>query len=316
LGIENSNFLEINQESLPVVVITGACRSGKTLLGNLLATCPQAEYADEPHTGMLLPMLASTGKIETEFAAGWLAANFSELFNELLLLRGANFRSTDLSSIWTKKPQNEIFYRLKRLNTRADAVQYARKNGSSLVVTLSECVPFLEFIRKALPGSRFVHVVRNGYDVARDVAAKRWLSDEQLMHPMNAQLYTPIHRDRLTWYLPWWVNDEEHEYFLRLTEYERGIYYWCLLVEKGLDALRSSDYGEIRVRYEDLVANPQQEFNRVAGSLGFQPGLLTKLRIDEIRPIIEGLPHPAIDPSLEKRLQKLNMKLGDAKYEK
>ena len=305
--------MEASQRTFPVVVVTGVCRSGKTLLGNLLGTCPKAEYADEPHTGMLLPMVASTGKIETKIAAGWLAANFSELFNDLLLLRRANFRPKDLSSIWTKKHPLEIFERLNNLNTRTDALQYANNNNSTLLVTLSECAPFIEFIRRALPCSRFVHVMRNGYDVAQDVAAKGWLSDKQLNNPMNAQLYTSIQRKGLTWHMPWWVDDDEHDYFLSLTEYERGIYYWCSLMEKGLNAFQSCDYGEIPVHYQDLVAKPQQEFNRVTQCLGFEPGPLTHTKIEEIKPMIFRSP-PIIDASIKKRLQILTTKMGVLRY--
>lgn len=311
MGIKSSFFLERNQQSFPVVVITGVCRSGKTLLGNLLATCPQVEYADEPHTGMLLPMIASTGKIETEFAARWLAASFSELFNDLLLLRAANFRPRDLSSIWTKKPPKEIFDRLNNLNTRADAMKYMKENKSSLVVTLSECAPFVEFIRKALPDSKFVHVVRNGYNVARDVVAKKWFSDEQLINPVNTQLYTSIYHNGSTWYLPWWIDDEEHEYFLRLTEYDRCVYYWCVLMEKGLNAFQSDNYGEVQVSYEEFVAKPHQELMRISEYLGFSPGLLTNTMVSDIKPEIVDLPSPVIDSTLKKRLDKLNSIIGD-----
>ncbi len=246
----------------------------------------------------------------TQFAAGWLAANFNELFNDLILLRGANFRPNDLSSIWSKKDHLEIFHRLANLHTRNDAAQYARTNGSMLVVTLAECTPFLGFLAKALPGVRVIHVVRNAYDVAHDVAEKKWFSDDQLVTPAMAQLYTRIDHDGAVWHLPWWVGDEDQSYFIKLTDYERGIYYWCSLMERGLESLRSCPCGEIFLRYEDLVIDPQSAFDRVAGALGLSAGPLTTRKIAEVQGRGSIAPRVPIDPILEKRIREVNGQLA------
>jgi hypothetical protein len=277
----------------------------------MLATCSNVEYADEPHTGMLLPMVSQTGKVEIEFAGEWLAIYFCELFNDLLLLRRANFRPNDLSSIWTKKTPHEIFERLTKINTRTEVKQYVNENGSVLVVTLSECMPFIKFILQALPDAKIVHVVRNGYDVALEVEAKRWFSNEQLLSPMNAQLYTPFQFSGSTWYLPWWVNDGEEHYFLSLSEYERCLYYWCSLMEKSFEAFQKCNCGEILVRYEELVTSPQQEFDRVSKFLGLVPGTLSSMKIAEvIHSNKSGIPITPIDTKIERRIQLINAKGG------
>jgi len=311
VGINNSTFIGMSTPYFPVTVITGVCRSGKTLLGNMLATCSNVEYADEPYTGMLLPMLSQTGKVEIEFAREWFAVYLCELFNDLLLLRRANFRPNDLSSIWTKKPPYEIFERLIKINTRTEVKEYAKKNGSALVVTLSECTPFIKFILEALPDAKIVHVVRNGYDVALDVEVKKWVSNEQLLSPTNAVLHTPFQFSGSTWFLPWWVNDGEEHYFLSLSEYERSLYYWCSLMEKSLEAFRKCKCGEILVRYEDLVAAPQQEFYRVSKCLSLVPGTLSSMKIAEVRSNNKSsIPVTKIDNEIKKQVQLINAKVG------
>lgn len=311
MGLKNCSFFGINNLYFPVTVITGVCRSGKTLLGNLLATCSNVEYADEPYTAMMLPMVAYTEKLDLEFAKGWLASYLAELFNDLILLRRANFRPEDLSSIWTKKPPVEIFERLTRINTRDEAARYAKENGSKLIVILSECMPFVGFILEAIPGVKIVHVVREGHAVARDVERKKWFSDGQLLNPKMAQLYRPYSYSGATWYLPWWVDHGEEDYFLSLSDYERGLYYWCSLMAKGLMALRECVGNEILVRFEDLVASPQQEFNRIIESLGLVPGSLSNMKISEIRPISRHVTLlPANDLELQKRVQEILHKVG------
>ncbi|SVC77282.1 uncharacterized protein METZ01_LOCUS330136, partial [marine metagenome] len=158
----------------PIAVISGVSRSGKTLLGNLIATCPEAEYADEPWTGMALTIAANSGKIEKEFVSSMLSAYFFELFNDLVLLRNVNFRRKDQSSIWTKKTPEEIDMRLNNINTRSDVINFSKNNRSTLVVTLAECSPFVNIISSATNQAQMIHVVRDGFEVAWDVSEKNW----------------------------------------------------------------------------------------------------------------------------------------------
>jgi len=305
MGIENSFFLGIKKGAFPVVVITGVCRSGKTLLGNILATCKEAEYADEPYTCMMLPMIANSGKIDQEFVVRWMAANINELFNDLILLRAANFRPCDLSSIWSKKCPEDIFNRLTAINTRAEAAEYAKRNNSQLVVTLSESMPFVNFIMKAVPELKIIHVVRDPYRVAAEVVEKGWFSDEQIITPLNAQLYTEFRHLGTKWHLPWWVDDEEHDYFIRLSEYERGVYYWWSLMEKGLQAFEAAGCEEIMVRYEELIKRPQYVFEHIACSLGFTYGNLTNLKLQQVWCDTEVTGAKEIDSTLSKRINSI-----------
>lgn len=311
MSIEKSFFIGIKERKFPLVVITGVCRSGKTLLGNILATCQEAEYSDEPYTPMLLPMIVKSGKIDQEFAVRWMGAILSELFNDLLLLRAGNFRPGDLSSIWSKKSPEEISNRLINLQTRKDAADYAKQNNSQLVVTLSECIPFIDFLIKAMPKAKIVHVVRDPYNVAADVVKKKWFSDEQLKNPLMAQLYCLFNNSGSTWHLPWWVNDEEYDYFLQLGEFERGVYYWWSLVDKGLQAVDAAGCREILVRYEDMIRQPQQVFDHLFELVDLTPGSLTDQKLQEIRSDHISLIPQRIDHTLENRINITKEKLDE-----
>jgi hypothetical protein len=298
-----------NNLKFPIAVISGVCRSGKTLLGNLIATCPEVEYADEPWTGMALPMAANSGKIENEFASSMLLAYFFELFNDLILLRNANFRRKDQSSIWTKKTPEEIDLRLNDLNTRNDVINFAKSNRSTLVVTLAECSPFVNFILSAINQAQMIHVVRNGFEVAWDISEKNWFSDEQLLSPINAQLYSPLDMERRTWYLPWWVDEGEEKKFLKLSNFERSLYYWCSLMKKGLEAFQSCNNKGILVRQEDLLTNPENEFKRVVSYLGFSQGKLSTQMLEKIKPLKNNKAIPKIDQKILDTANNLNQKI-------
>lgn len=318
MPIKNAYFYSGGQTLyFPIVVITGVCRSGKTLLGNILATCPQVEYADEPWTAMQLPGIVASGNLNEEFASSMLETYFCELFNDLVLLRRANFRHNDLSSIWTKKTPLEMFERLSRINSRSDVVKFAKENQSMLLLTLSESTPFIELVCKAARKPKIIHVVRNGFDVGHEVTAKGWFTNERLFSPSMAVLYTiyKYNRDGQTYYLPWWVSEGEEDYFLELSEYERGVYYWCSLMEKSLVALRSCTCSSLTVYYENLVMNPQTEFERIRSFLGLTSGSFTATKIAEITGRDKfSRPNTCIDRILLDRLQTLNDTLEMVSY--
>src|SRR3990167_8986664 len=291
MSIENAFFLKNSSNSFPIVIITGTCRSGKTLLGNLLATCKQIEYADEPYFPMMLSITAKSGKIDSEFAMGLLNASLSELFNNLLLLRAANFRPGDLSTIWDKKSPEEILNRLINLKTREEAMNYAKQNKAQLIVTLAEATPFLDFIIKALPKATVIHVIRNPFQVAAEIALKKWFSNAQLLNPLNAQPYLIFQDSSNTWYMPWWVYDHEYEYFLNLSDYDRGLYYWWVLMDTGMKAFNLLNCQKLIVYYQDLVANSLQTFKKISNLLGLDPGKLTDIKLKTI----ENRPFPMLE---------------------
>jgi hypothetical protein len=303
-----AKFYSPSTSKFPVTVITGTCRSGKTLLGNILATCPSVEYADEPWTAMLLPMAAKTGKIERALVNGWLGAFVSELFNDLVLMRQANFRPNDLSSIWTKKTPSEILQRLIGLSSRVDVSRFAKLNNLSLVMTLSECGSFVDVIKESILNAQFIHVVRNGFHVGFDVAEKRWLSDEQLKHPLNAQLYVQFEHQQTTFYLPWWVDIGDESYFLQLTEYERALYYWLSLIGKT-----PSGQGETTmhvVRYSELVSTPRVVLDRIFKEFKLFDGPMTESEIAQISLRSQPGPNVGIDQGLVERVDQINKTMG------
>ena len=94
------------------------------------------------------------------------------------------------------------------------------------------------------------------------------------------------------------------------------LYYWYSLMEKGLEAFRKCDCGEILVRYEELVATPQQEFDRVSKCLGLTPGTLSSMKITEnMRNNKNRQPVTQIDTELKKRVQLINTKVGIVKMQ-
>jgi len=233
-----------------IVVITGACRSGKTCLGNFLAKEDFVEYEDEPLFLMMLPVMAGLGMINKKVAEDIFLACSTEFLIDRVLMRNANFRPQDLSTVWTKKCAKDIFERLD-LKGREEARNYIYSKSLVLLYTFAEVTPFVDFIPAPV-----IHVVRDRESVAKDIVKKGWFSEEKLLCPTNAMICREIEYKKKKWYLPWWVKDEK---FIEMTEYEKGLYYWQVLADRSDPMLDKC----FVIRFEKMIKNPQQTVQSV-----------------------------------------------------
>jgi len=121
--------------------------------------------------------------------------------------------------------------------------------------------PFLKSHKLLLPEGKVIHIIRNGVDVALEVAEKRWYSDESLMQAFESMLTFAFDSRKLKrrYYLPWWIDDGEEEYFLSMNNFARGLYYWRKMNElvggDNEEAFPFEGKSYTLVRFEDLMQN-------------------------------------------------------------
>ncbi|MBI2791866.1 MAG: sulfotransferase [Gammaproteobacteria bacterium] len=214
-----------DMSSISFVFVTGACRVGKTSLSNYLAQHPQIEFLDEPWEVMMFPFLAEDQQ-PSALLFSYFKALLSELANEIMLYRRANLRFTDASSIWKSKAPHKVYERLLLMNSRAQVKETLLQQEIKILLTLPETTPFIEFFFANVPNLKIINLVRNGLDVAKEIADKGWFSLEQLTSPKNSQPYRLIQYQSKDYYLPWWVNQEEGEAFICISDFERALWYW------------------------------------------------------------------------------------------
>ena len=116
-------------------IICGMSRVGKTLIGNIVSTCKNVEYAEEPWGITNIAKIAGKQIIHSEFAQGMLHALVKNLFDETYLMRCVNFRPIDLSYIGKKKTNEEIDYRINNLKSYRDV---KNDDETVFVINLSE----------------------------------------------------------------------------------------------------------------------------------------------------------------------------------
>jgi len=257
-------FPQTKKLHFTVITVTGVNRSGKTLLANLLGTMENVEFLDEPWLPMMLPVMQGLGLVAPDVAKDIFKSYTEEMFYDMILLRRANFKPYDMSSIWPMKSAKEMFDRLMNLRRRCDAEKYAMGRKTMLVFTLSGAHPFLGFIQDVFPRGKIIHVVRNGVNVATEVGSKKWFANEHLKGPSDSYMYFPFYSKNQDqrYFLPWWVQEGDEELFLDLNDFSKGLYFWWKTLElsakeaEQIQADMPNCYRE--VRYEDLITNPEK----------------------------------------------------------
>jgi len=271
------------------VIIIGVCRSGKTLLGRILGTLENVEFVDEPWLATIIPSFQGNKLIDPEVAKEIMKSYVEELFNDMILLRQANFRPGDQSSIWVRKDAKVILERLINVKTREDVRKYVEEKKPVLLLNLSSTTLFISFLAEVFPDCKIIHVVRNGLDVAIEVGKKKWYSNKQLKNPIcNGILYKVYFSKSYSgkYYIPWWVKKGEEEKFLKINDFAKGLYFWRRHIEldekeiKKFKTKRPKQYME--VRFEKLLKNPGKVIHSLSGFINAKYSNQTNMVVSEV----------------------------------
>jgi hypothetical protein len=218
-----------------IVIVTGAARSGKSTISNILGSCQNVEHIEEPFPLMVLPILAGNGDIAEDLAIRLFRTSLVEILNDRILMRNANFRPSDMSSIWSQKPIKEIINRVIVTETRQDVMEHLSADPTTLVLNLTDTLPYCDFFWKAIPDCQVIHVLRGGLGVAQEVTDRGWFSDDQLIKPAEAyplKVYTMNNTD---YHLPYWVETGSEDNFVESSLFIRSLYYWRRLLGLAID---------------------------------------------------------------------------------
>ena len=287
-------------------IITGMGRVGKTLLGNILSTVENVEYAEEPWLLQFLPIIQQLGNMNKELARQMFRTFSGELFKDAYLLRSANFRPGDLSYVGHKKTAEEITFRLNSVHTLADIIE--TKERKLFMINLSGSSYALDFLYEAFPLGKIVYVTRHPYSIAEEILRKGWFSDAMLVNPTMMSAFIEYHDHGRKLFLPWWIPQGKEAFFLTLSDFDRGIYHWVVMEER----MKSFDiHGDtlITVKYEDLTVHPDKVVDSVLQFLNLKKRDLTVDRIKQIRS--HDIPHLQIaNPILHAECEKCIMNSG------
>lgn len=263
------------------VLITGAPRSGTTLLGKLISSLEGLEYHFEPPSLYMIASAFASGELPIEAACPLLTVYLAEdLLLESVHGRGVNLRPADDSQILNRISWHELNERWQKIANRNDAIDWVRTKGLRLALKMPNIFDSLPLMRTVLPDFQLVVSVRNGSDVVRSIIRKGWVSDRGLEKDL-----WPYWSFSTAINIPYWVKPEYRDRWPYMTEASRACLMWTCHAEMGLAAVAESNQNNRmhQVRYEDLLSEPWPVVETLAATLGCHITHHTKRWVDAIR---------------------------------
>ena len=122
----------------------------------------------------------------------------------------------------------------------------------------------IPFLTEAFPDAKFIHIIRDGRDVALSLTRKPWYNNElngSIMREPGGYLCGSTPR--------FWVEPERDREFATTDNIHRCIWLWRRYIEAATEGMNSLSPGQgFELRYEDLVTNPEREATRLLDFMG------------------------------------------------
>lgn len=212
------------------VLLTGAARSGTTIIGKFLSTHENQEYAFEPQVLFHLYSSAFLGQISYDVLNQLLEAYiFDEFLPESLAGRRINTNMHDDSSVYNYMDVEEIEQRLSQSWTRDNPRLMKKFNSSQVILKMTDILyAYSNDWAPSIKSGKIYSTLRNPFLTIRSLSRKDWFSDAGIesgrIFPV---LTTPDGRKAPVWAIK---NSDE---FLSLTDIDRCAYYVSIMMEKA-----------------------------------------------------------------------------------
>ena len=250
-----------------VIIISGAARSGTSILGKILGSCKKVEYLYEPETFNYLSFLRN--KVENKVWKNLIERYLTENFLRLVNGRSLNFRNGENSSIKTIKSNREIKLKFSKEISELDFYNYINKNKISFLIKS----PNLEFssFKKDFPNFKIIIINRNPYQVINSLMNKNWFKNKNYLKTflpsvkINGSFYPLFMKKK---YLKMWHNSNECT--------KCAIYLLCC--EDEIKKIKN----KIIIQYDDLIKSPKVITNRLLKRLGLSKSKKTHKILNNI----------------------------------
>lgn len=282
---------EISQCVSRSVIITGAARSGTTMLGQLLHTLDNVEYFFEPP--FLFSLIPSIREIpEKAFRLLYESYLFEDALMSSVAGRNLNLNRNDDSFILKAKSESDIETRLSSSYRRADL--FAMTQRRRIVYKMPDVTHFLPKLQSYYPGTKVIVMFREPESVVQSLQDKGWYQDLDTPSKAVQGPFRQLGPD-----LPFWLQDHVMQ-FLRMTPLER-LYIYYINVYEYVKKMSQC----LVVDYDEFVRDPEQQFQRVCEFVGEHK--VTDLTQERLQEVFQHAEPPRqtlyqIDESLRQRV--------------
>lgn len=274
------------------IMVSGATRSGTTMMAQLVFSLDGVELIHEPpFVYYLFP------NIETIPGETWKALFevylFEDHFMPALAGRRWNMNRHDQSSVFNSKTEAEIEMRLARSHRRLETFPKALQHRCAFKTP--EVLPYLGRFLGYFPRARVIVMLRRPEEVIASSLKRRYYADGTLTGPTGDWLFKRGRRQQI----PFWVADAEVDEWLSMSEVERT----CFAFVRQYARVPETN-PIVVVDYDGFVGDPVGQFGDLAELLGCRFGGLTAKVLEGIRrrPREADVPLHDVRPALRREV--------------
>jgi hypothetical protein len=293
------------------ILLTGAPRSGTTLLGKLVSTLQGVEYHFEPPTFYMLSASSASSELAHDKACRLLRTYMVEdLLLESAQGRALNFRPCDDSQVFNRLSWKEVNNRWSCVANRKDAIEFCIANDLRLCIKSPNVMNATAVFERSVSNAKIVVIQRNGSDVVRSIVAKGWLDDVSL----QTELW-PYIAKKANINIPYWVPDEFLDKWQTMSPIARCALMWSVHTDFITELVDQRNI--YTVKYEDLTLDPRHKMKEIAEFTGRSFTQMTESLFQHVRQPKNGYGLPSIfdqlqseDVILSERFAESNNMLG------
>jgi hypothetical protein len=242
-----------------VIMIDGFPGCGKTMLSPIISAFPKVELMQYCFLIEQICELYNLKKIDTGTSQSMIRMNADLMIYDTMMARRANFRPSDLSSIFKNKP----FKHFKRLFRAGDAVipGVIKEEEPILHLTTHMLYPAINLLEQSLKDKLiFIEVVRHPlYMIIQHEMNIKNIDDPRFQH-----IRYKTDDKEYTFYVEGWEN-----LFDRSNSFERAIYSMQWYFDK-IDGMPENN--SLFIPFELFVKSPDSYIDKIAISLASEAG--------------------------------------------
>lgn len=263
------------------VIVTGAGRTGTTVMGQLIHSLAGVEYSFEPPLAFGLLALIDTMP-EEHWKLLFDLYLFEDLFVESMSGRRLTFNPRDTSYIYNVKTREEVEQRFAAPRRRTDFFRLLQTQRQACKIT--DLVPHLRRMAGFYPSTKFVALVRDPLDVAASIIGRGWFSDRTLTGTAAIWPFVKVRE----YQVPFWLKPDDREFWIGCNEIDRCLFYFTAMYGdlSIADTIRVIDY-------DRFVLEPVEQFRALTDWLGASHGEFTAKILADVKPRMgPGTPAP------------------------
>jgi len=271
-----------------VILITGAGRSGTTILGKLIGSMDPAFYFFEP---TLIKFGFSGTSMEV------VQASFVEDF-VLPMIQGRTVNTNPDDDSWIGHYEPEQAYKRRRqdLPRRDDALCYIERVNPKFVIKLTDFIPAIGYMRSLFPDLVCINIVRNPNDVISSGIKRGWWTDEWLMTAPELMAERTLLKTPRPWYIKYKKAATQAQWAAWTPE-TRAACAWYTV--RGT----VHDKADLIVDYENLAVDPGSVVSAISDLTRLKRTEQTKLHMHSVVSH-DCTTHPDVLKSVDRKIRK------------